>query len=150
MNFNLNFDQGPAPEFGIFFDDDGSGFFPFDYQATLSIANIPNTAFTLDSGFILTITGLFAAPGSPSAIGDFNFVEASGSALLFGALTSSYNAQTGTLVITSTEDIEIPGMTPLALSGRFLASPIPEPSSFALLAAFPALAFALSRRVRRR
>ncbi|MDF3058951.1 MAG: hypothetical protein K0R17_3166, partial [Rariglobus sp.] len=148
LDFNLKFDQGAnAPSFVMSFEDAGSPFLFSDRQGVLNIVTFIDTPFTLQAGFNLTITGLFAAPGSPDAIGDFQFVDGYDAGLLLGTLSTSYNAQTGTLVITSSEDIELPDGINLTAQGRF--SVIPEPASISIFAGLVAVA-ALTRRCRQR
>lgn len=152
LEFNLNFDQGPdAPAFAILLDNYDSDFLFLDRQGTLAIGNTSSTPFTFASGLSLTITGLFAAPGSSASIGGFELVSNGTTAQddLIASLALQYEASSGTLVIQSLTDIEIPDLTTVNLSGRFLAAAIPEPASTGVLAGIAALIALGLRRQRR-
>jgi len=147
LDFNLKLDQGPdAPAFSINFEDDGSPFLFSDRQGVLSIVNTSMTPFVFQSGFSLTITGLFAGPGSPGQIGGFELVDGYDAGLFIDTLITEYNSLTGMLVLRSEEDIEVPDMINLTVQGRFLEAAIPEPANTALLAGVALLALPLARR----
>ncbi|MFH1496600.1 MAG: hypothetical protein ABII82_02125 [Verrucomicrobiota bacterium] len=151
LDFNLNFDQGPdAPSFSMIFENADSPYLFSDRQGVLSIVNTSMTPFIFQSGFNLTITGLFAAPGSPVGIGDFELVDGYDEGLFIDTLITEYDSLTGTLVIRSEEDIELPDMINLNIQGRFLEAAIPEPASAGVVAGIATLVVLAGRRRSRR
>lgn len=137
----------------ILFDvyDDTSNYLPFDSdrQGMLLISyssgdpEVP--AFTVPAGVSFVITFDFFS-AEAQTITDFEFVQ--GTSSLLAGFTSQFDAATSTLTLTSTQDIELQNASN-TIEGRFLASPIPEPASFALFASLPIAALALGRRQRR-
>lgn len=145
----LNFNTGPSfPSIAVLITDDDSQALYSDRQVVLNIVTGITEGLTIQPGFKITINGLFASVGSGEQIGDFSFVDGYDYGLVRHALATEYNAQTGTLIITSTETIELLDSMNALVQGRLLA--VPEPSTYALLFATTALGFtAWSRRKKR-
>jgi hypothetical protein len=135
----------------ILFDvyDDTSTYLFSDHQGLLLISyssgDPEGPAYTLEAGVSFVITFDFFS-AEAQTITDFEFVQ--GSSNLLAGFTSQFDAATSTLTLTSTQDIELQSALS-TIEGRWIASPIPEPASFALFAALPIAALALGRRKRR-
>lgn len=135
----------------VIFDvhDDTSPYLFSDHQGVLIIAYTPadpgGPPYTLQTGVSFVITFDFASSDAQT-IGDFEFVQ--GASFLLAGFTSQFDAATSTLMLTSTQDIDIPAGSVNLLEGRFLASAIPEPAAGAVLLGLGALGFAGLRRRR--
>ena len=141
--------QFVSASLGITFDvyDDTSSYLYSDHQGVLFISytsgDPEGPPYTLQAGVSFVITFNFASPGAQTITG-FEFVQ--GSQNLLDGFTSQFDAATSTLTLTSVQDIDLTAIN--QIEGRFLA--IPEPASFALLAALPVAVLAVVRRNRRR
>lgn len=145
-DITLNFNTGPSfPSIAVLITDDNSLALFDDRQVVLNIVTGLTDPLTIQPGFKITVNGLFASAGSGGAIGDFNFVDGYDYGLVRHALETSYNAQTGTLVITNNQTIELLDSMNAMVQGRLLA--VPEPATYALLFTATTLGFAVwSRR----
>lgn len=131
--------------------DDTSTYRPFstDIQGSLYLANMNmSTSFIVQAGSFFEVYFDFLSTDAQTITG-FEFFTPSYRPELLDALAVQFDTSTSTLTITFTEDFTVLDMENLGIDGRFLASPVPEPASFAALLGFGALGAATLRRRRR-